>query len=139
MYNRKTYLNQGSYIYIYQMEWALFKTNKSAYTAKSRQQKHRKYNINNHSHSFWKYAYKKVIWHIHTILLQFSWGHAENCAALTRHVQVVRPGVIFAINSSSMLTGEIFSWKIRHEITTFWGWKPYKKNIEPYQNFAGFY
>ena len=38
-----------------------------------------------------------------------------------------------------MLTGKIFSWKIRHEITTFWGWKPYKNNIEPYQNFTGFY
>ena len=32
-----------------------------------------------------------------------------------------------------MLTGKIFSWKIRHDITTFWGWKPYKKNIQPIQ------
>ena len=38
-----------------------------------------------------------------------------------------------------MLAGKISSWKIRHEITTFWGWKPYKNNIEPYQNFTGFY
>ena len=38
-----------------------------------------------------------------------------------------------------MLTGKIFSWKIRHEITTFWGRKTYKKNIEPHQNFTGFY
>ena len=55
------------------------------------------------------------------------------------HVQVLRSEVIFAVNSSSMLTGKIFSWKIRHGITTFWGWKPYEKNIEPYQNFTGFY
>ena len=23
--------------------------------------------------------------------------------------------------------------------TTFWGWKSYKKNIEPHRNFTGFY
>ena len=38
-----------------------------------------------------------------------------------------------------MLTGKIFSWKIRDDIKTFCGRKPYKKNIEPYQNFTGFY
>ena len=32
----------------------------------------------------------------------------------------------------------VFAYK-KHDITTFWGWKPYKKNIEPYQNFTGFY
>ena len=55
------------------------------------------------------------------------------------NVQTLRPGVIFAVNSSSMLTGKIFSWKIRHDIKTFCGCKPYKKNIEPYQNFTGLY
>ena len=44
-----------------------------------------------------------------------------------------------AIKSSSMLTGKIFSGIIRHDIITFWGWKPYKKNIDPDQNFTGFY
>ena len=37
-----------------------------------------------------------------------------------------------------MLTGKIFSQKIRHEITTYWGWKPYENNIAPYQNATGF-
>ena len=32
----------------------------------------------NHSYSFWKYAYKKVTWHIHAVLLQFSWGHNQS-------------------------------------------------------------
>ena len=35
-----------------------------------------------------------------------------------------------------MLPGKIFSRKIRHDIATFWGRKPYKKNIEPDQNFG---
>ena len=35
-------------------------------------------NIKNHSYSFWKYAYKKVNWHIHIVLLQLSWGHNQS-------------------------------------------------------------
>ena len=58
----------------------------------------------------------------------------SSCTACTS----IKAIVIFAVNSSSMLIGKIFSWKIRHEIT-FWGRKPYKKNIESYQNFTGFY
>ena len=58
----------------------------------------------------------------------------ELCSSCTGRTSI-KDRSYFAVSSSLMLTGKIFSWIIRHNIITFWGWKPYKKNIKPDHNF----
>ena len=75
---------QGNYTLFYQDKLC---QNKQAETGKKWKQikktfrvgsSNKENNINNHSYSFEKYAYKKVKRHIHTVLLQFSWGYNQS-------------------------------------------------------------